>query len=60
MIKKPPVTKVTFSPVFTCSTVLSSSSSQLSSPVKFYGICTYFDSLLKGTIAFVPNAKQQQ
>ncbi len=47
-------------------TVLSLSSSQLSSPVKFYSICTYFDSLLKGGIctspppvAFVPCAKQQ-
>ncbi len=33
---------------------LSSLSSQLSSPAKFYGICTYFDSLLKGGICTSP------
>ncbi len=35
-------------------TVLLLSLSHLSSPVKFYGICTYFDSLLKGEICTLP------
>ncbi len=54
LITKPPVTKVTFFKCSTRSTVLLSSSSHLSSPVKFYGICTYFDSLLKGGICTSP------